>query len=471
MKIALLGNYSIARRIAALLLQDEHELLCLCNLVDDDDKYGPGIQQFAKEKKIAVAMGDAAFHLQRLKQFQPDFILAAAYKNRLLIDELPVYAYGIHLGGIFGENAVRGRSSMFWCRLNRFSSLRVSLYRYTSKDFDVGDVIREEWFPISDRPEENISRQLACVERLVRFMSAARFKLDDMRQITQEEHLGSYYPKAPKRINSCYLSEDEVRLLRESGVETVHHAEILEDQSELPDCSGTVYSYSAEGNGKDAGKVLFLHGFASRIPNDKIKKLAALLDGGTLYTVELKGINRIYCDGEQRYADIRRQIAALLQFVDPEKTVVVCSSVSVLLLCDHVETLKRCKGIVMVTPIFSLRDTPFDGAIARAVEHGFEGTYLELDNPYYAGCKISRELFETLEEKSILRSWGAARELSRKTHIILARNDPYISADRWRTTCIDYGIAALNRVNVVPGEHAFADIRQLCYLAGVIRCC
>lgn len=470
MKIALLGNYSIARRIA-VLLKDEHDLLCLCNPVDDDSKYGPGIQQFAKENKIAVVIGDVVSHLQSLEQFHPDFILSAAYKNRLLIDKLPVKAYGIHLGGIFGEDAIRGRNSIFWCKLNHFSSIKVSLYCYTSNDFDVGDVIQEESFLLSDKPEENMFRQLVCVEKLVRFISAAHFKLDGIRRIAQEEPLGSYYPKAPRSINSCYLSEDEVCLLRESGVEVVHHTGIMQYESELPNHNGTVYSYGAESESESARNVLFLHGFASRIPNDKIKKLAALLDNGRIYAVGLKGINRIYCDGEQRYLDTYRQVEALLQFVDLNNTVVVCSSVSALLLCDHVEILKHSRGIVMVTPIFSLCDTPFDGAIARAVEQSFKKAYLEFDNPYYAGCKMSRELLENLKEKSVLRSWENAEELSCKTHIILARNDPYIPAARWRTLCIDRGIASPNCVNIVQGDHAFADIRQLCYLASTIRSC
>lgn len=470
MRIALFGNYSIAGRIAALL-KKEHDLLCLCNPVDDDGKYGPGIQQFAKENKIGIVIGDAVSHLQNLEQFHPDFILSAAYKNRLLIDKLPVPAYGIHLGGIYGEDAIRGKNSVFWCRLNCFSRLKVSLYRYTSNEFDVGDVIREESFFLSDKLEENVLRQLDCIEKLVRFMSAAHFELDGIQQIAQGEPLGSYYPKAPRSINSCYLSENEVSLLRKSGVETVHHTGIVQYESELPDHNGTVYCYSAEDKREGARDVLFLHGFASRIPNDKIKKLAALLDGGKIYTVALKGISRIYCDGGQRYADVARQMRALLQFVDLNNTVVVCSSVSALLLCDHIETLRYSKSVVMVTPIFSLRDTPFDDAIARAVEYGLEEAYLEFDNPYYAGCKMNRELFEVLKGKSVLRSWETAKELSRKTHIILAQNDPYISAGRWRTLCIERGIASLNHINIVRGAHAFADIWQLCYLASTIKSC
>jgi hypothetical protein len=465
MRIALFGNYAFAKTVAEMIV-NRCELVCFCNDVHDDNKFGVGIQKYAHDNNIKIIIGNKEQHINFLEEFMPDYILAVAYKNLIPVDDLPMEVYGIHLGGIYGSDAIRGKSSLVWYKLRNIKYAKVSLYRYTTNNIDVGEIIKEIKFPISLDDNININLQLDCVKSLVDFIIKGDFKFSVLKKEFITEQLGSYYPRAIKKIYGGYLNENEIIQLEKAGI--INYSKKLPTEQKLiiGNSMDIVYQYcSGESSNKN---VLFLHGFASIIPNDKTKKLSCLLDGISVNIPLVKGINRIYCDGMQNYGDVYSQFETLIGFYDLSKTIIVCSSISSLLLCEHLDKLLNAKAIIFVTPIFNLFDNAFDEKLKEVVWNGLKERNFEFSNPYYKGCKMSKELLEKLKNFDLLEYIRKIKSIKNKIYFIFADDDPNINAQKWRNKCIEETIP-LNNINIIDGSHSFSDIIQLYYLACLIR--
>lgn len=465
MKVALFGNYVFAKTAAEKIFH-KFELVCFCNDVCDDDKYGPGIQKYAMDNHLKCIIGDKKKHISYIEEFKPDYILSVSYKNIIPVEELPVRVYGIHLGGLYGSDAIRGKSSLVWYKLRNIKYAKVTLYQYTVNNIDVGDIVKEVSFPISPDDNININMQLECIEFLVDFMLQANFKISAIKKEFVPKKVGSYYPKAVKKICGACLSKKEIIQLEKAGIKNYDDKKLTEYEVNANEQIGKIYQYCM---GEDSDNhVLFLHGFASTIPNDKIKKLACLSEGISVSVPLVKGINRIYCDGMNGYADIYLQLEALMDYFDLSKTIIVCSSISSLLLCEHLPRLFHVKAIIFVTPIFNLFDNAFDEKMKEAVWNGLNGENFEFSAPYYKGCRMSRVLLEKLKEIDLLEHMECLEEIKNRIYFIFAREDSHVQAEKWRDKCIEERIP-LNNINIIDGNHSFADIQQLYYLACFIR--
>lgn len=464
MKIALFGNYVFAR-VVAEMIADRCELVCLCNDVCDDNKFGNGIQEYVHDKNIKVIVGDKTQHISYLEKFHPDCILSVAYKNIIPVEDLPVDVYGIHLGGIYGSDAIRGKSSLLWYKLLDIKEAKVVLYRYTRNDIDVGKVIKEVKFPISLNDNDNINLQLQCVKSLVNYILDMKFELSILEDEIMTRQIGSYYPRAIKKINGSCLNEKELAQLSMVGIST-YNEKVSEQIFSIGDDGEIIYRYCS---GEDKNKnVLFLHGFGSIIPNDKTKKLSCLLNGISVSVPLVKGINRIYCDGMQKYEDVYSQFEVLLGNYKLNETIIVCSSVSSLLLCEHFSKLLDIRAIIFVTPIFNLYDNAFDEKLKKVVWDNLKEEDFEFSNPYYKGCKMSRKFLEKLKSVDLLEYIRELESIKNKIYFIFAKDDSNINAEEWRNKCIEEKIP-LNNINIIDGNHSFASIQQLYYLACLIK--
>lgn len=464
MKIALFGNYVFAK-VVAEMIADKCELVCLCNDVCDDNKFGNGIQEYVHDKNIKGIVGDKSQHMSFLDEFLPDYILSVAYKNIIPVEDLPVDVYGIHLGGIYGSDAIRGKSSLLWYKLRSIKEAKVTLYRYTRNDIDVGEVIKEVKFPISLNDNNNINLQIQCIKSLVNYILDRNFELSALEDEIMTRQVGSYYPGAIKKINGSCLEEKELAQLSKAGI-SAYNVKVSEQVFSIGDNKEIIYRYCS---GEDTNKnVLFLHGFASTIPNDKTKKLSCLLDGISVSVPLVKGINRLYCDGTQKYVDVYSQFEILLGNYNLNETIIVCSSVSSLLLCEHFSKLLDIRAIIFVTPIFNLYDNAFDEKLREVVWGNLKEENFEFSNPYYKGCKMSRGLLEKLKSIDLLENIRELESIKNKIYFIFAKDDSNINAEEWRDKCIEEKIP-LNNINIIDGNHSFASIQQLYYLACLIN--
>lgn len=465
MRIALFGNYVFAKVVAEMLV-DKCDLVCFCNNICDDNKFGYGIQDYVHDNNIKSIIGNKKQHMTFLEEFLPDCILSVAYKNIIPVEKLSINVYGIHLGGIYGSEAIRGKNSLIWYKLRNIRNAKVSLYRYTANDIDVGDVIKEVNFPISSDDNININLQIKCVKTLIRFIIDRNFELSNLKNEFTDEQVGSYYPKAIKEINELCLNEKELDQLKEAGISKYNNKIFTERKINICNSTEIVYKYcSGENSNKN---ILFLHGFASSIPNDKTKKLSCLLDGISVDVPLIKGINRLYCDGTQNYEDVFRQFKILIRNYNLRETIIVCSSVSSLLLCEHLPKLLNVKAIIFVTPIFNLFDNAFDDKLKDVVWNGLKENNFEFSNPYYNGCKMSGKFLEKLKNIDLLEHIRCFDDIKNKVYFIFAKDDSNIEAEKWREKCIDEKIP-LNNVNIIDGNHSFADIQQLYYLACLVK--
>lgn len=465
MKIALFGNYIFAKAVAEMLA-DRCELVCLCNDVCDDNKFGNGIQEYVHDKNIKSIVADKSQHMSFLKEFHPNYILSVAYKNIIPVEDLSVDVYGIHLGGIYGSDAIRGKSSLLWYKLRSIKEAKVSLYRYTRNDIDVGEVIKEVKFPISLDDNDNINLQLQCVKSLVNYILDRNFELPSLKDEIISRQVGSYYPRAIKKIDGTCLEKKELTQLKMAGISIYNEKVFTEQTIRIGDNAEILYRYC---RGEVTNRnVLFLHGFASVIPNDKTKKLSCLLDGISVNVPLVKGINRLYCDGMQNYEDVYSQIETLLENYNLNETIIVCSSVSSLLLCEHFRKLLDIRAIIFVTPIFNLYDNAFDEKLKEVVWGNLKGENFEFSNHYYKGCKMSKGLLEKLKSFDLLERIRELESIKNKIYFIFAKDDSNINAEEWRNKCIEEKFP-LNNVNIIDGNHSFASIQQLYYLACLIK--
>lgn len=464
MKIALFGNYIFAKAVAELLL-NKCELMCFCNDNCDDNKYGNGIRKYAKENNIKYIVGNKNRHIMEIKQFLPDIILEVAYKNIIPVSDLSIKVYGIHLGGLYGNDVIRGRSSLTWYKIRNIENAKVTLYNFTKNEFDVGEVIKEETFPISFDDNININLQIKCIKSLISYVLDKNFILTTNEIKKEKKQIGSYYPKAVKEVNNTYLNQNEVDLLRLAGITIIKTGNLIEQKINVCNSEEVLYKYYFS---KSVENVLFLHGFASTIPNDKTKKLSCLLGNVSITTPLVKGINRIYCDGMQKYEEVYEQIEMLIESADLCNTIIVCSSISSLLLCDHFPKLLEVKGLIFVTPIFKLSANAFDDNLRKVVLYGLDDKSFSFSSPYYNNCKMSKEFLEKLKSLDLLENLRNFKNIKNKAHFIFAKDDSNIEAGLWRDKCLEENIP-LNNVNVIDGKHSFSDIQQLYYLASLIK--
>ena len=461
MKIALFGNYIFAKCVAEIL-DSRYSLMCFCNNIQDDNKYGKGIQQYASENNIKYKVGTREQHIKAMEEFEPDYILAIAYKNIIPVKDRLIY--GIHLGGICGHSAIRGKNSLSWYKLRGIENAKVSLYRYTMNNIDVGNVVSQIEFPISSDDNININSEIECIKFLTKFIVDKNFRLSDFENEFSDKVIGSYYPKVIEEVNGCCLEEKDSEKLLNAKI-NIKNGIFTEQKIVFNKNEEQVYQYCS--GEEDIKNILFLHGFASSIPNDKTKKLSCLLEGIKINVPLVKGINREYCNGLQDYCEVFEQMEMLIDNYNLRETIIVCSSVSSLLLCEHLKNLYDVKGIIFVTPIFNLAENAFDDMLKKVVENGLNEEQFEFTKPYYKGCKMSKQFVEKLKSIDLLTNIEKNDCIKSKLYFIFAKEDSNIEEQKWRKKCIDADIP-LNNVNTIDGNHSFGDIQQLFYLACLI---
>lgn len=117
-----------------------------------------------------------------------------------------------------------------------------------------------------------------------------------------------------------------------------------------------------------------------------------------------------------------------------------------MLLCEHFHKLQDIRAIIFVTPIFNLYDNAFDEKLKEVVWGNLKEENFEFSNPYYKGCKMSKELLEKLKSLALLEHIRELESIKNKIYFILAKDDSNINAEEWRNKCIKEKLP-LNNIN------------------------
>jgi predicted esterase YcpF (UPF0227 family) len=466
-KVAVFGNYIFAKTLASILMKNGKKVYCFCNDVPDDDKYGTGIQKYAQENNLNFYIGKTKDHLIVLKEISPDFVISVGYKYLIPVESLDTPVYGIHFGGLYGSYSVRGKSSSIWYRLQETKRGKVTLYRMHTNKFDIGDVLVESNFLLEDI-EDDSSKQIELYESLLNRLNniSENVSLADSRNSFQ--NIASYFPKASiNKYRREYFSDSEISLFKKAGLEEsksegqVH----ISVQTDFPGRGDDCYCYTSKmSNQNNSLNVVYLHGFGSKfsknLKNNKLVKIASL-SGQNVIAPVLKCINGIYCNGNQRSSEIVSQFHRILSFAERNNSVLICTSISCLV-ASEILPLYKLRQVIFVTPIISLRETPFDpGIIEFLSSESWANENIELRNEHLSSYKISAEFLEYLKHISILENLAKCPS---NYQIILSSDDHLINAEYYRSEFVEI-CGDINKVNVIDGHHTFRSPLQLYYLA------
>lgn len=472
MYVCVFGNYIFAKEVTNLLLEREHKVVCLCNNVIDDNKYGLGIQKFAREKQIELHIGKKKEHLNILNRIQPNFAISAAYKFLIPVEDLNFDVYGIHFGGLYGKDSIRGKSSSKWYRLTGKNKANIILYKMLRNKFDIGKIISEVEFQlgeINDDPDRQIQnyRNLLCP--ILDLLEQGQQLIDDSDEIDMN-NFASYYPKTNiNQYSKKYFNDYEINFFKQVNLKNKDENIAIFDNQYLFDERNECYVYTNKNNtiNIDNG-IIYLHGFGSKFSketqNNKLVKLCSLLDC-PIIAPTLKGINSLYCDGNQESQEVIEQFRNILSYAQKYKSLVVCTSISCLILSDFLLNYD-IKNIVFITPIIKLAETSFDRGITDfLMSKQWNSNSVNLQQEYLSQYKISTEFLSYLASISLLEN---LKNYNNNYQIILSRDDNFINAEYWRREFIEIG-TDINDVNIIDGDHIFRSPLQLYYLSCQIK--
>ncbi|WP_088892387.1 hypothetical protein [Leptolyngbya ohadii] len=468
MQVIVFGNYIFAKTIAIILTDRGYRVACFCNRITDDDKYGAGIQRSADSYNFELYIGHKDEHLKQLENFNPVFAISAAYKYLIPVENLKFPVYGVHFGGLYGHDSIRGKSSSVWYRLRQIKKSTIALYRMSADEFDVGSVINTVTFQLGDIKDDPYKQVDSYEELLQPLLDSSN---TDIYPKSSIDKLASYFPKATiNRYSKKYFDESEAAVFRNVQFEeNEENVDIeIDDKKYIFDDLNECYFYRAKGEKNDTN-IIYLHGFGSvfskTLQNNKLVKLSSLL-GQSIIAPVLKGLNGLDCDGTQKSVEVIEQFHKIFSFANENESIVVCTSIACLIASDILRFYKNIKHIIFVTPIVELLKASFDPAITNFLTSDeYMAHYVNLESKHLSGYKISTELLNYLSGISMLDS---LREYSSNYQVIFSRHDDFIDAAYWRSKFIDMG-ANINSVNVIDGEHPFRSPLQLYYLACQIR--
>lgn len=468
MQIIVFGNYIFAKTLAAILIDRGHRVVCFCNRITDDDKYGIGIQKFVENRALELYIGNKNEHLRQLEKINPDFAISAAYKYLIPVENLKFPVYGIHFGGLYGQGSIRGKSSSTWYRLRQIEKASIALYRMSANKFDVGGVINTIEFQLG-AIENDSSKQVENYKKLLQpLLDSSNVNIYPSLSVNK---LASYFPKAAINYYSKkYFTDSEATVFRSARFEEKANAISVDicDKNYIFDNLNECYLYRVNSKRSDPD-IIYLHGFGSIFSKEwksnKLVKLSSLLERNIIAPV-LRGINGLYCDGNQKYIEVVEQFHKIFSFANRNESIVICTSISCLIASAILPLYTKIRHIIFVTPIIELLETSFDPAITNFLTSGeCLGGYIDLKNKHLFGYKISIEFLKYLNGISMLEN---LKNYSSNYEVIFSSNDDLIDAEYWRSKFLEIG-CNINTINTIDGEHRFRSSLQLYYLACQVR--
>lgn len=454
MAVVVFGNYAFAAAVSqALLDRGQRIAAILANVTAADDRYGPGVVQWADSHRIRVERGRFSDHAEVVRMLRPSYAISAAYKQVIDPSAVGCPVFGIHFGGLFGTQAIRGSSTSVWSRLSGQRQSSLSLYRLDDARIDSGVLLHESVVPLGETREQDAQAQLRAMPDLVNRLQQLLNSSTEVPSIPTPG-LGPYYPRAElTRYTPSLYSREECDKLEAIGARA--------DSRDF--AAGDVGLIHPTDESLIKREVVYLHGLASSFPSLKLQRSADLLGDARLHVPLLAGIERRTLDGQSCVDTLQSQLRRWIRFADDRHACLICSSVSGLLAAPLLRELGFKGHVIFVTPVMNVVDGTLDPALRAPPDA--DTPFVELTGPRYSGLRMNRQLVEWLRGLSLPES------LARRGYgcdVVFAREDEVAPAERAVDELVGAGIPA-NRVNVFAGGHEFNSLLQLSILASLVK--
>lgn len=449
MKIAVFGNYILVRKIISILKEKAVSFIWISNKDVNNDKYGDDLE-IDDENRIY----DDENLYGILNEYSPDFGLSVGYKKIINISLLNFSVYGVHLGGIYGENAIRGKNAYIWAEIFGYTNIQIAFYKLNSNKFDTGEIIKEKLISLKNL----VANELDFIEEIT---------IDSLKNNLQpceysKRLLATYYPKVSK-IGYFNTTESNgfIDILNKHNL--IDNNLIITSQVYERDFNGfKFFEYIPSIIEKD--DVFYFHGLASSGINYKLNTLCKMLKRKVI-APQIKSINRNYNDTPSTLIEVFFEIDFWLKSFNKPNVTMIFSSISSLLFISLLKQLDKSIKIIHLTPIVNLNYANIDDKLKSNLNLTANKFILTLSNGFYNGFKLTSDFIEWLLQ---INFFASLNDIENKVFYLLTSRDSTINTENTRQVLLQNNID-IEKIKIIEGEHAFNSLEQLYFLNSLIN--